>query len=266
MREEKIALFDFCDTMINFQSADKYVRYVKDHINISSRMHLLETLRRFLVKTRLMRVLQHFSREGYVNKKMLLRQLAGLSEQEMTRLAESFYRELVRPNYIPEVIAEVIAEVMRLKHEGWRLFIVSGGYDVYLKYAADEFGFEDCISTRLNFQDGIFTGMYKGDDCMNNNKVKMLREYFGREDLKNCDSVAYSDSKSDIPLLKFCRKGVVVTCGNCTPPPHTPYYAVINGLMLMALRCCHGKNNSQHQGSSEEYRLHIFSSKKTQVS
>ncbi|MBQ7220553.1 MAG: haloacid dehalogenase-like hydrolase [Synergistaceae bacterium] len=215
MSEEKIALFDFCDTMINFQSADNYVRYVKAHVHSTARMRMLEGLRKFLVKVRLMRILQVFSREGYVNKRMLLRQLEGLSEQEMTNLAESFYRELVRPNYVPEVIAEV----MRLRQEGYRLFIVSGGYDVYLRYVAEEFGFEDCIATRLDFQDGRFTGRYRGDDCMKENKVKLLREYFGRESLRDCDSVAYSDSKSDIPLLKFCRKGVAVTRKNCPPPP-----------------------------------------------
>lgn len=210
---EKIALFDFCDTMINFQSADKYVRYVKAHVLNDAGMRFAEILRGFLVKTRLMRALQLFCREGYINKKMLLSQLKGLSEQEMTALAEKFYREIIRPNYI----AEVIAEIRRLKQKGYRLFIVSGGYDVYLKYVAEEFGFKDCIATRLDFQYGKFTGRYKGDDCMNDNKVSLLKEYFGRESLRDCESVAYSDSKSDIPLLKFCRRGVVVTRKNCPP-------------------------------------------------
>ena len=216
MHEEKIALFDFCDTMINFQSADTYVRYVKAHVHNSAKMRLAEGVRLFLVKSRFMRVLQLLSREGYVNKKMLLSQLKGLTEQDMDKLAERFYLEVIRPNYI----REVIAEVMRLKQENYRLFIVSGGYDIYLKYVAEEFGFEDCIATQLDFQDGRFTGMYKGDDCMKMNKVKLLREYFGKESLRECESVAYSDSKSDIPLLKYCRKGVVVTRTNRTPPPH----------------------------------------------
>ena len=247
MGEEKIALFDFCDTMINFQSADKYVRYVKAHVHNNARMRLSEVLRLFLMKTRLMRVLQAFSREGYVNKRMLLSQLRGLGARDMTGLAERFYRELICPNYVHEVIETL----KRHKQEGYRLFIVSGGYDIYLKYVAEEFGFEDVIATRLEFQDGRFTGRYTGDDCMNENKVKMLREYFGRESLRDCDSIAYSDSKSDIPLLRFCRRGVVVARKNC-PPPSTQYYVTMTGLMVMALRCCHGKTNSQHQKGHQE--------------
>ena len=253
LSEEKIALFDFCDTMISFQSADAYVRYVKAHVHNSARMLFLEGIRGFLSKSRIMRILQKFSREGSINKKMLLTQLKGLSFLKMNELAEGFYREMIRPNYIPEVISEV----KRHKQEGCRLFIVSGGYDVYLKYVADEFGFEDYIATRLDFQEGKFTGRYKGEDCMNNTKIKLLKEYFGRENLKTCDSIAYSDSKSDIPLLKYCRRGVVVQKAQC-PPPSTSNYSSMTGLMRMALRCCHGKNSSQHQTSLRKGLLFTY--------
>ena len=213
MSTEKIALFDFCDTMINFQSADAYMRYVKKRVHLDARMHLLSGLVKFLAKSRLLRVMQKFCREGFVGKKMLLYQLKGQSFDVMDKLAQEFYSEVIRPNYV----AEVIAAVKKHKDEGFRLFIVSGGFDIYLKYVAEEFGFDGCVSTCLDFEDGKFTGRYKGVDCMNNNKVVLLRQYFGRENLRDCDSVAYSDSKSDIPLLKYCRKGVAVIRKN-TPP------------------------------------------------
>ena len=213
LSEDKIALFDFCDTMINFQSADAYVRYVKDNVPHSVRMNFLETLRGLLVKSGGMMILQRLSREGYVNKRMLLQELNGLDESIMNDLAEKFYREKIRPNYVPEVIDAL----KRHKAEGYRMFIVSGGYDIYLKYVASEFGFEKVIATCLEFQNGRFTGHYKGDDCMKVHKVDLLRNYFGRDDLKDCDSVAYSDSASDIPMMKLCRRGVAVLRNN-TPP------------------------------------------------
>ena len=215
MSAEKFALFDFCGTMINFQSADTYVRYVKSHVPRSTRVLLLEGMRKCLAKSRLMRIMQKFCREGFINKKMLLYELKGLSFTVMDSLAQKFYAEVIRPNYI----AEVISAVKKYKEEGFRLFIVSGGYDIYLKYVAEEFGFEDCISTCLDFRDGKFTGRYKGADCMNNNKVILLKKYFGRENLRDCDSAAYSDSKSDIPLLKYCRRGVAVIPKKSAPPP-----------------------------------------------
>lgn len=214
LSEEKIALFDFCGTMISFQSADAYVQYVKDHVPHNIRMNTLEGFRKMLVMSGGMRILQKFSREGYVNKRMLLRELKGISEEDMQSFAERFYRERIRPAYIPEVIGAV----NKHKSEGFRLFIVSGGYDVYLKYVAEEFAFEDVISTCLEFSGGIFTGKYKGADCMNTNKVTLLKKYFGREYLRDCESIAYSDSSSDVPMMKFCRKGVAVI-RNITPPP-----------------------------------------------
>lgn len=213
MAGEKIALFDFCDTMINFQSADAYVRYVRSYVRKNPRMIFIEGVRKFAAVSRIMRVLQKFSREGFVNKKMLLTQLKGLSFQEMDELARKFYSEVIRPNYVPEVIEAV----KKYKAEGYKLFIVSGGYDIYLKYPAEEFGFDDVISTRLDFDGGIFTGRYKGMDCMNAYKVTLLKEYFGRDSLNDCESVAYSDSRSDIPLMKYCRKGVAMV--RKSPPP-----------------------------------------------
>lgn len=219
MAGEKIALFDFCGTMINFQSADAYVRYVKSHVRKNARMLFIEGVRKFATVSRIMRVLQKFSREGFINKRMLLTQLKGLSFQEMDELAQKFFREVIRPNYIPGVIEAV----KKYKAEGYRLLIVSGGYDIYLKYVAEEFGFDDVISTRLDFDGGTFTGRYKGMDCMNAHKVSLLKEYFGRDSLRDCESVAYSDSRSDIPLMKYCRKGVAVL-RNSPPPPSRQLY------------------------------------------
>lgn len=177
---------------------------------------------------------------------MLLSQLRGLDKTLMEDLAESFYREVIRPNYI----AQVINAVKKCKHENYKLYIVSGGYDIYIRHVAQEFGFDDIICTTLQFDGQKFTGRYKGDDCMKTNKLRMLRKYFNRENLHDINSVAYSDSSSDIPMLRFTRRGIVVK-KLCPPPLRYFYVMLIIGSMLTASRCSHGKDNkhsdSRHQ-------------------
>ena len=240
MAEEKVALFDFCGTMINFQSADAYVQFVKEHVPHDFRMNFIEFVRKIFVKSQVMRVLEKLNRRGSINKKTLLREIQGLSQSEMEKLAEKFYHERIRPNYIPEVIEAV----KKYHDEGYKLLIVSGGYDIYLKYVAEEFGFNDVLATCLEFRDGKFTGHYKGEDCMNKHKVTLLKEYFGREDLRDCNSVAYSDSRSDVPMMKFCRRGIAVLQKLRMPPPRN-YLDDENGLMLTVLRCSHGRKNTK---------------------
>ena len=54
------------------------------------------------------------------------------------------------------------------------------------------------------------TGKLYGYDLIRANKVKKLKYVFGVSSLKQIDSIAISDSKSDLPLLEYCRKAVVV--------------------------------------------------------
>ena len=205
LNNNKVALFDFCGTIINFQSADAYVKYTLENLNI--KLNLSNITRKFLIKAHLMRVANKIlCIEGDLNKKLILRQLKGFSKNSLELLAEKFYKEIIRPNYN----SEIISEIKRCKSQGFKIFIVSGGYDIYIKHTAREFNFDGVICTELEFKNNIFTGKYKNFDCMGVNKIKYLKKFFELDNLKNFDSTAYSDSPSDMPLFNYCARGVAV--------------------------------------------------------
>ena len=199
----KIALFDFCETLANFQTADPFIDYVRNY-HPSKRMLFFNKLKLYHDRLRLFGAFEHifFSKKS-ISKRIKLYQLKGFQKEELISLAEQYYKNVVKPN----LINEMISELLRLKSE-YKIYLVSGGYDLYLKYFVEDFGLDGYFSSKIGFNDGICTGRMEGDDCMYENKVKILENSFNKA---GCEIIAYSDSKTDMPLLAWADEGVVVS-------------------------------------------------------
>jgi len=199
-KKEKIALFDFCETIVSFQSADRYARYVVDNfatpiVRFRHRLYVLQE--KFHLASRF----NKYFHTRFITKELLLKQLKGVKYEVMDLAAKEYYNMIIRPNLIPETIVEL----MRLQKDGYRIVIVSAGYDIYIKYFAKEFGIntEDVHANKLLFKDQEFCGGYD-KDCIGEVKVEILNENFRKEDVY---VVAYTDSESDLPLLNWADEG-----------------------------------------------------------
>lgn len=117
---------------------------------------------------------------------------------ELNRLADEFYEQELRPHFIKPV-----HEYLRkLQADGYRIVIVSGGYDIYLKTFCKHFNINDIICTKISFTNEICDGTIQGLDCLLDNKIIMLESYLGRNnDTKQW--YAFSDSRTDLPLLNY---------------------------------------------------------------
>ena len=201
---DKIALFDFCETLTDFQTADAYVDFVRERIG-DSRSFRWERFRNLLVKTKIASILSRLFPDASMPKKIKLQQLKGFSEEELKDQAYSYYQERIRPHFI----RPAIQQLYNLQAEGYRVGLVSGGYSIYLCYFTEEFHLDFVISSKIAFDDNkICTGRLAGKDCMNHNKVRMLDEFFLE---RPGESIAVSDSKSDLPLLRYASQGVVIS-------------------------------------------------------
>jgi HAD superfamily hydrolase (TIGR01490 family) len=204
---KKLALFDFCETLVSFQTAGRFVDFVRAKLG-SRRMLKLEELR---VKSKALRftavankLLPHYN----FDKRLHLYQLKGLSKQKLDDLARQYYQEVIAPNLIPEMI-DHLKEKLK---EGFTVSIVSGGYSIYLNYFAEQYGISDVIASEIGFdKHGICTGRIKGSDCMYHYKIEKLSNHFVATLIDLKESIAYSDSITDLPLLRWTGKGVVVS-------------------------------------------------------
>lgn len=206
---DKIVIFDFCETLANFQTADAYIYYVIANKNKEWRDIFFGVIR-VLFANKISRYvffrLFHIS----INKFLLLKQIKGIKKDEMEKFAVDYYKKLVKPN----LIQKTLDLLKKYKKEKYRVCVASAGYDIYLKFFVEDFKVDDLISTKLVFRNGIFMGEYESPDCIGNNKVILIQKYYSVDDFKNCDSISFSDSITDLPLLRLTRKSIVVSKHN----------------------------------------------------
>lgn len=205
---EKLAIFDFCETLIQFQTADAFINYVYEQTH-SGRMRCIEKAKNLFYTLRLPRLLNRFSglwEKKSLNKKWRLYELRGLGEQELDNLARRFYRERLLPN----IIGPVVEELQEKKRDGWKVGIVSGGFDLYIRLFAEEYGVDFILASTIGFKRGKCTGRLVGPDCMREQKVVEIQRLYP---VPPAESVSYSDSRSDLPILSWASRGVVVSRG-----------------------------------------------------
>ena len=200
----KVALFDFCETIANFQTADAYVDYVRNNSRRSS-SRIYKIIHTILAKTRVIKLLSILLPKSSINKRIYALQLRGIPSSELDFLGKGYYEDIIRPN----LIHPVIEELKRLQEKGYRIVLVSGGYDLYLKYFANEYGISnnDLICTNFIFSKGVCTGRFLGKDCLYEEKVRRLNL---KMKSNQRGSIAFSDSQSDAPMLEWADEGIVV--------------------------------------------------------
>ena len=188
---DKLALFDFDGTLVNYDTVNPFIRYVlRKHPELNVEPD---------------RSLPH--------KQYRLKLLAGLSRDELFELGRGFYEKEIKPH----LIAESVGELIRLRDAGYHVCVCSGSYDPYLRHFCAEYGVDTLICTWVGYEDGVCTGLFGKLDCLGENKLELLREEFGTCDFTGFDSRAFSDAQSDIPLLDTCAQAFVMVPSDRQP-------------------------------------------------
>lgn len=132
--------------------------------------------------------------------------LGGLSKNRVIKYAQSYYINMVKPHQITRTV-EILHELQR---EGWRIVLVSGGYDVYIEFFAKDNGInkEDIFASTIGFKYGLCTGRLNGPDCMGFEKIKRIENHFKKDQI---NSIAFSDGESDLPMLNWANDCFVVS-------------------------------------------------------
>jgi HAD superfamily hydrolase (TIGR01490 family) len=202
MPDKKLVIFDFCGTLISFQTADRYVQFCVERLidnKVTQKRHFMM---RIMDKLRVFKVYNHIRPGNNWRKRMILRQLKGVPYEICDQLAKKYFEEELLPN----VVQPLVEKLEKHLTIGDRVCILSGGYDIYIKYFAQYFGVKEIISSRIAFCDGKCMGKMDGKDCMRENKVEYIRP-----SLQNVKTICYTDSKSDLPLLELIDEPIVVS-------------------------------------------------------
>jgi HAD superfamily hydrolase (TIGR01490 family) len=183
------AFFDMDKTLIAENSGSLYMRYRYQRGEISG-FDLLKGVGAYLQYKLGILDIRNWT-------KTMLVQFRGQSEVELEVEAKAWFEELVAQTIYPE------AEELVRKHEadGHVVAIVSGATKFVVRPLAQRLGIEHFLYTRLEVEDGCFTGRVIEPICFEEGKIYWLQQFIEEHGIDLAKSWFYTDSITDLPLL-----------------------------------------------------------------
>jgi HAD superfamily hydrolase (TIGR01490 family) len=135
--------------------------------------------------------------------------LAGRTPQAWQALRDEWFEARIRPCILPRGVQAIAGH----RQAGHTLVLTTATNRFLAEPSAAALGFEHLIATDCVFDaQGRFTGRVAGTPNMRDGKVERLRDWLAARgrDLARDDSVFYSDSINDLPLLQAVRRAVAV--------------------------------------------------------
>ncbi len=141
--------------------------------------------------------------------------IAGKNPNLLKDLHDQFMRDFVMPMMLPA--AQTL--LARHREDGDYLLIITATNHFITAPIARHLGVDELIATDLEQVDGIYTGRLQGIPCFQDGKVKRLTAWLEQYNT-NCtnvdlrldigNSIFYSDSFNDLPLLEHAAEAVAV--------------------------------------------------------
>ena len=130
----------------------------------------------------------------------------GVSARQIARMAPE-----VLVGVLPRIYPEMLEEVYAHQDAGRPTFIVSAAGDELVQLLARILYMDGGIGTSYEIgEDGLFTGELGGAFLYGEGKVEAMRKFADQHDIDLGVSYAYSDSVSDLPMLRAVGIPVVV--------------------------------------------------------
>jgi len=156
--------------------------------------------------------------------------LAGRSLEQWEPLRQRFLTEEIVPR-IPPAARD---QVHHHQHAGHTVVLTTATNRVITELTAQHLDIEHLIATECEVgADGCFTGRVAGTPNMREGKVARLQAWLAERGtaLEALDSIAYSDSMNDAPLLSAARRAVAVD-----PDPRLAALAAERGWAVLRWR------------------------------
>jgi HAD superfamily hydrolase (TIGR01490 family) len=147
-------------------------------------------------------------REGNVSsiREQGLSFVAGYSVDEMTRVGEEIYDELMADR----IWSGTRALAQMHLDAGQRVWLVTATPVELAAIISRRLGLTGALGTVAEHIDGVYTGRLVGDLLHGRAKAHAVRALAAREGLNLRRCTAYSDSSNDIPMLSVCGTAVAV--------------------------------------------------------
>ena len=154
---------------------------------------------------------------------------AGIGEQvaQITEAAmqgkldfkESFIRRVALLKGLDEKVLHQVAKnlaltegaervIKTLKKLGYKIGIISGGFDYFGEYLQKKLGIDYVFANALEIKDGKITGNVTGDIIDGTRKAEILKTIARVENLNLQQTIAIGDGANDLPMLNVAGLGI----------------------------------------------------------
>ncbi|MDD2935461.1 MAG: HAD-IB family hydrolase, partial [Candidatus Pacebacteria bacterium] len=132
----------------------------------------------------------------------------GKTKQDIKNLSKSFFDEVLI-NYFYKDALNIIIEH---KKNNRKIILLSNAIENIIKEVSEYLNVEDYICTKLEIENGVYTGKIDGHTTFGENKVKKLETFLAENNLslQNQESWGYGDHLSDIFVLKLVKYPFVI--------------------------------------------------------
>jgi HAD superfamily hydrolase (TIGR01490 family) len=131
--------------------------------------------------------------------------IAGVPVRELERLGPS-----VLAGILPRVYPQMLAVAYDHQDAGRRVYIVTAASQEMAESLAQVLRFDGGIGYRSEIVDGVYTGKPAGPFTYREGKAQAIRELAEREGIDLAASWGYSDSESDLPMMRVVGHPVAV--------------------------------------------------------
>ncbi|MGH2716023.1 MAG: HAD family hydrolase [Thermoleophilaceae bacterium] len=194
------AFFDLDKTLIEGSSALHFARAAYKHGMLSRRQLVRDGWAN--VKFRI----RGSTDQGTdVLRQRILDAIAGQRVVDLQRLGPD-----VLAGILPLLYREVLAEAFAHQDAGRPAYIVTAASQELADVLAHVLTFDGGIGMRSEVRDGVYTGQAAGPFTYREGKAEAIREIAVREGIDLGESYAYSDSESDLPMMRAVGNPVAV--------------------------------------------------------
>jgi HAD superfamily hydrolase (TIGR01490 family) len=135
----------------------------------------------------------------------ILESIAGQRVVDLARMGPD-----VLAGILPLVYHEVLEEAYGHQDAGRPVYIVTAASQELAEVLARVLVFDGAIGMRSEVRDGVYTGKPSGPFTYREGKAVAIRELAEREGIDLTESYAYSDSESDLPMMRTVGHPVAV--------------------------------------------------------
>lgn len=130
---------------------------------------------------------------------------AGLDAPALEAVTRPFVRRVLDR----EIRPGARAALHRHADQGDTVLLASASFDFYVRTLAAELGIAHVVCTRSSWVAGRLAGAIDGENCYGAAKLRRVSEWLGAG-REGCHVIAYSDHRSDIPLLDWADEAIAV--------------------------------------------------------